>query len=229
MSKNNMLIVGAIIVIVGGLFWYYNMGGFESYMPNTSATATPTPMTSTNPSVEAKGKVEFLITDAAASMQGVSSIMVTVDSMAVRSDTKGWVEVGGEAKTYDLLALKKSSELKLISDATLEAGVYTEMRFHVSKIMVVDSKGASKEAKLPSGELKIKGEFTVNADKTAVVVFDFLADKSLHITGDGKYIFAPVVKVDIKNDVTVEMATNNVVKVAGGSNSASFTVGMDEK
>lgn len=173
-----------------------------------------------------KGKVVFIITDAAADMGSVSEVKVTVDSVQVHSQTEGWVTVSSSSKTYDLLEMKAEGTQKLIAEAELNEGTYNEMRLHISKVVVVDEEG-SHEAKLPSNDLKMKGNLVVEAESTSTAKFDFIADESLHLTGNGQYIMAPVIQLETRSDADVEIKSNNDVEVRGGSVKTNSRIGMD--
>lgn len=175
-----------------------------------------------------QGKVIFGITDAAADMSGVSSVFITINKIEIYSAVNGWATVSNETKQYDLLALKQAGAVSLLANANVNAGTYDQVKLMVSKVAVVKN-GVEQEAKLPSGELKIMGDTVVNADKTLTVVFDFIADKSLHITGNGKFIFAPVIKVKKTRDVSVELKSNNEITIMGGNQENDEDFGMDEK
>ena len=168
----------------------------------------------------------FAITDAAAKMQSVSSIIVTVDSVRVHSAAQGWLTVSSTPKTYDLLKLKAQGNQELLADAELIAGTYDQLRLDISSVSVTDS-GGKHDAKLPSGELKIIGILSVSANSTSTAEFDFMADKSLHVTGNGKYVMAPVVKMETKENADVEIKSDEKVEIKGGSISGSVKVGMD--
>lgn len=173
-----------------------------------------------------KGRVVFAITDAAADMQSVSSIKVTVESVKVHSEAEGWLTVSSSPKTYDLLKLKAEGKQELLADAELEEGTYDQIRLDISSVVVTDAKG-EQEAKLPSGELKIQGDLVVDANSTATATFDFIADESLHMTGSGKYIMAPVVQVETREDADVEVSSSNKVEIKGGKTHTNARVGMD--
>src|SRR3989344_9211444 len=115
---------------------------------------------------EQEGRVVFTITDAAADMGTVTSVMITVDSVRVHSETEGWVTVSSEQKTFDLLKLKAEASQELLADVKLEEGTYQQLRLDISKVLVVDAEGEH-EAKLPSGELKIVGDLEVKANSTS--------------------------------------------------------------
>ena len=173
------------------------------------------------------GMVLFTITDKAANMSSVTSINITIDSIQVHSAMKGWVTVSSTPKTYDLLQLKANGIQSLLADVQLENGSYEQVRLEISKIIVTDASGEH-EAKLPSGDLKIVGGFEVKANATSVVIFDFVADESLHITGNGEYILAPVVHLQTKENAEVEVNERGEVGIRRGDLKTDVEVGMDE-
>jgi len=173
-----------------------------------------------------KGRAVFAITDAAADMQSVTSVKVTVESIKVHSAAEGWTTVSSSSKTYDLLELKGKSETALLADAQLKQGTYDQLRLDISKVVVTDANGTH-EAKLPSGELKINGKLVVEANSTSTATFDFIADESLHVTGNGKYIMAPVVQLETREDADVSVRSGNKVQISGGKVDTNVKVGMD--
>ena len=177
-------------------------------------------------SVTEDGRVVFTITDAAANMSAVTSVVVTIDSVSVHSAAEGWVAVSSESQTVDLLKLKAEGSQELLADVTLKEGTYQQLRLNISKVVVVDAEGEH-EAKLPSGELKIVGDLEVKANSTSTVTFDFIADESLHITGQGEYILAPVVQLETREDAEVEVKADKKVEIKAGKVKTNITVGMD--
>ncbi|MBI2658130.1 DUF4382 domain-containing protein [Candidatus Woesearchaeota archaeon] len=178
-------------------------------------------------SAKAKGNAIFAITDAAANMGSVTSVKVTVDKLAVHSDAQGWVNISISPQTFDLLELNAKSTNELIADVSLEPGTYNQLRLDISKVMVTDASG-EQEAKLPSNELKIFGTLVVGANSTSTATFDFIANESLHVTGNGKYVMAPVVKLETKENANVSVKSDNTVEIKGGNLKTSVRVGMDE-
>ena len=190
--------------------------------PATSLPPVPPPV----PPIAEIGRVVFSITDAAANMGSVTSVKVTVDSVSVHSASEGWVAASSTPKTYDLLQLKAQGTNALLADVQLKAGEYEQVRLMISKVVVTDAAG-NHDAKLPSGELKIAGGLTISADSTATAMFDFLADESLHITGSGEYILAPVVQLETRFNADVEVKSDSDVRVGGGTIKTNVKVGMD--
>lgn len=186
------------------------------------SSGTPT----ANNSSTAEGRVIFSVTDASTNMNGVTAVNMTVDKIEMQSEATDWVTVSNEVMQYDLLALKVDGALALAAQTMVPEGEYNQIRLNVKNVMVVKS-GVKTEAKLPSNTLQIKGKFTVNQDSTTSVTLDFVADGSLHVTGNGKFIFAPVVKVESRTGAEVVINSNNLVIISGGSVESNITVGMD--
>lgn len=175
-----------------------------------------------------EGRVVVSITDAAADMGAVSEVHVTIDAVRVHSTTQGWVTVSEQSQTYDLLELKAEGEKALFASAELEAGTYGQMELEISEVIIVDDEGEH-EAKLPSGSLRMNGELEIKANSTSTATFDFIADESLHMTGNGEYIMAPVVEVETRSDANVAINSDNSVDITGGSVDTRMKVGMDAK
>ncbi len=212
---SNKIIGGiiALLVVAGGIFFFT-----QKPATNTSAMSTST---------SATGKVIFSISDAAMDMSAISEVNMTVSSMSVHSEAKGWVTVSSVPHTYKLLELNAKNESQLFADFQAPVGTYDSVRLDVDKIVVVTRTGVTKEAKLPSNELKIESELVVNGDATSSINFDFLADKSLHLTGNGNYVFAPVVHVTSESDTHVTISADGVVSIFGGRSDTDATSGMD--
>ena len=175
---------------------------------------------------EKEGRVVFTITDAAADMGAVTKVMLTVDDVQVHSETEGWVTVSSTPTTVDLLKLKAEGSQELLADAKLKEGDYQHLRLDISKIVVVDAAGEH-EAKLPSGELKFVGGFTVTENSISTAKFDFVADESLHTTGKGEYILAPVVQLETRENADVVIKADEKVEVKNGNVKTNTKVGMD--
>jgi hypothetical protein len=169
------------------------------------------------------GRVAVLITDDAASLSGVSSIRVTVDNIQLFSPEEGWVTINGDEETYDLLQLRES--YRLLANANVDAGTYTQMKIDLSSVMVTDALG-DHDAKLPSEKYNIVADIIVTPGTTSTATLDFLADSSLHITEDGEYVFAPVIAVQTCTGATV-VADDGLVTATCGEVVTDVTYGMD--
>ena len=173
-----------------------------------------------------KGRAVFAMTDDAADMGSVSSVKVTVESVSAHSEADGWVTISSTPKTYDLLQLKAEGSTVVLADVQLEEGTYQQVRLDISSVVVTDAEGEH-DAKLPSGELKIVGQLVVNANSTSTATFDFIASESLHVTGNGQYVMAPVVKLETRENAVVELSGDNKVEISGGRVNTNVKVGMN--
>lgn len=171
------------------------------------------------------GRTVFGVTDAAADMGAVSSVEVTIESVHIHSESRGWVTVSDAVQTYDLLDLKASGETALLADVDLPNGSYQQLRFNISDVVVTDTEGTH-EAMLPSAMLRYNTQLTVEPEETATLTLDFHADRSLHVTGDGTYILAPVITTTTRSGAAVQVR-NGRVTVDAGAVVHNVTVGMD--
>ncbi len=224
MSKNSIIITVVVVLLVLAGFWYIFSGSrMSTYSP-------PTPSTGTPPSAAVKGRAVFAIKDAAtASMGSVTSVVVTVDKVEAHSSAQGWMTVSTTPKQYDLLKLKQSGGAALLADVQLPVDTYDQIRLNISKVEIMRKDGVVLTAKLRSHTLKVIGNLVVAEGKTSTVTIDFMADKSLHLTSNGTYILAPVVKLEIKSDADVEVKADENVMINGGKVETDENEGMDEK
>lgn len=174
-----------------------------------------------------KGWLFFSVTDAAANLQNVSEIKMTVDRVEVFSDTQGWVTAGEADKTFNLLELKANNELALLARAQLNADTFTKARLTLAQVEVVEKSGAEVKAALPSKEIVLAANMKVEPAKTTHVKLDIIADRSLHATTKGKIVFAPVVQVESRSEATVQVSADNEVSVSGGNMEANVLLGTD--
>ncbi|QQG39598.1 MAG: DUF4382 domain-containing protein [Candidatus Aenigmatarchaeota archaeon] len=173
-----------------------------------------------------QGKLLVGITDAAVDSSTVTSVIITVESAEVHSaSADSWTTISSSAKTYDLMQLDSQDVVKLFGEATLDAGTYNQMRLDISNVAVTIN-GTTSDAKLPSSRIEIPVTVVVNANSTSAVVLDFQADQSLHATGNGTVIMAPVIHVKSTSNASASVSGDNV-EVSGGRTDDDKEVGMD--
>lgn len=195
-----------------------------------------------SPMANGQGRVVFGITDAATSTSNVASVMVTIDKIEVQNSDSAWVTVSTTPQQFDLLQLKADGITALLADTNIAAGTYNQIQLTISKVVVTTTAGVSSDAKLPSGVLRFAGMIMVQADKTSTAVLDFSMDHSLHLTGNGLYIFTPVIQVETKHSAEVtttpvtlpaqanshaQAATATKVEVNNGEQDTTESFGMD--
>lgn len=205
-----VLVSVLLLVVIGGLYAYYRgAANPEGGQPTL------------------KGNIIFGVTDAAANLDSVQSVQATITKVQVHQQGNGWITVSEGLREFNLLDLKTRNAVELLAQAELPAGEYDQIRLEVSRVLITKTNGQVQEAKLPSGDLKLIGKLIVQGSKTSSVVIDFLVEESLHMTGSGRYIFAPVVKLETRSNATVQVSGKDV-QVAGGTIETEANLGMDE-
>ncbi|MBI4188496.1 MAG: DUF4382 domain-containing protein [Chloroflexi bacterium] len=119
------------------------------------------------------------------------------NTTASENNTSGWIPVIGAPPSFDLMSIIGVEQI--LGSANITAGSFTQIRMEVEKV-VVTAGGANFTAEVPSGELKIVGQFNVGGGRKTVLTLDFDGEKSLIVTGSGKAIFKPVVKLLTDNE-----------------------------
>jgi len=218
MNKKVGIIV-TIVVVVGGILY------FTSKTPDTYKS-TGSNANTQNKNYVTKSRVVFSVTDAAVDMKTISEINVKISNVRIHG-AEGWTTVSSAPKTYSLLTLNAKNESKLLADIKMDTGTYDQIRMTIDSISVKTKAGATEEAKLPSNELKISTFLLVKELSASSLNFDFLADKSLHQTGNGKYIFAPVIKTQTVSGANVKVNADSSVDFSGGHMDYLNSIGMD--
>ena len=204
------LVVMSILALVAVLA----VGCTGATLPMPTPSATPIP---TLPA--GMGTLEVRVTDAPPGYE-IISIMVTVseeDGEGVKA--RRAVDDGeDEWETIDIIEDNNPFDLTLLEDglqtilamAEVLAGKYTQIRMNIETVEVTytyleggETQENTVEAILPSGELKFVRPFDVVEGETTTLLLDFIADKSVAITGatkdeQVKVIFKPVVKLSIQ-------------------------------
>ncbi len=190
----------------------------------TIPTTPTTPTTPTLPVPAPGGTLKVYVTDAPP-RENVTSIMVTVTEVQVHmapdgseSDNEtlgenetltqaiteggegGWltIDLSDNATTFDLLQIRGIEQQLGTSD--IASGKYTQVRLVVDKVQVKLGDGELQDAELPSKELKIVHPFNIVPGETTALVLDFDADKMVTVTGGGKIIVKPVIKLTVKQE-----------------------------
>ncbi len=147
------------------------------------------------------GIIEVRVTDAPGN---VTAIEVTVSEVEVHKEVAGegtWTSLTiTGASTFDLIEIRDKKQELVTQD--IDAARYTQIRMTVEMVEVTyleDGMSTTKEATIPSGELKFVRPFDVVAGETTTLIIDFDADKSVVFAGADKVIFKPVVKLAIEH------------------------------
>jgi hypothetical protein len=149
----------------------------------------------------------------------VESINVTITKVEVSKGTEEeddaeWITVIDEKQKYDLMKLQDGNWDFLAEDISLEAGQYNQIRIHVTRENTITFENDSTEydLKIPSAAesgVKLTGaNFIVEAGQETEVVVDFDADESVHVTGEGRYIMRPTIRMVENPDLEEEPVEN---------------------
>ena len=179
------------------------------------ACVSPTP---SPPMLEsALGTIEVYVTDAPPDEE-ITAVLLTISGLEIHravaeqeqkmtsdnetpeQDQEGegeWItiDISDNMTTFDLLKVKGIEEF--FGEAEVEAGKYTQMRLVVDKAEVALGDNEPQEAEVPSQKLKFVRPFDVVPGEVTTILIDFDADKSVTVTGAGKIIVKPVVKLAI--------------------------------
>jgi hypothetical protein len=206
MKKNQGIIIGVVVllaIIAGALAYQKNK------KPDNAGTSY------------------IGITDATASIADVNDINMQVKGIEVHSATAGWISVASKDMSYNLLALNSSGKTELYAKAYVSAGTYDKVRVALGDVVVKHKTKGDMKATLPSKYVVISSDFKVKEKMNTSVKIDVLADKSLHTTSDGAYVFAPVVNTESRSDAAVSVGNDNVVVSSGGTVDVNANVGVD--
>ncbi len=206
------------ILLCGAASMALLMGaGCSSAATETSGTTANTPA--------AQGRAVITVTDASTN-PAVTAVVVTVDKVEVHNSASDWVTASSTVKTYDLIKLKQTGVSALLADVNLAAGTYDQVRLDISNVSITAG-GKTSTAKLPSNTLKLVGNLTITGGETSTASLDFDVDKSVHLTGNGTYILAPVVKWVATDNATVTVKSDQSVEVSGGEVEGTEMEGQD--
>ena len=147
---------------------------------------------------EGTGTLLLQITDGPGDLN-ITEALVTLSQVRVHyagindSNISGeWITVVDETQTFDLIALQDVTDF--LGEANLSAGWYTQIRLNVDKALVMID-GIQYDMEIPSKTIKLIKPWKIENDETLILTLDFDVQKSVHQTGNDKYIFKPTIKV----------------------------------
>jgi hypothetical protein len=150
---------------------------------------SPAPLPTPN-STSGTGIIEVYVTDPPP--PEMDEIWVAIKNLDVQKAGSGWATIAEAPGEFDLKAIEGIQQY--LAGQIVEAGKYTQIRLEVDNVRIVVGEDEY-TAKVPSGEIKLVGNFEVLEDNTTAITLDFNGEKSVLVTGKGDYIFKPVIKL----------------------------------
>lgn len=150
------------------------------------------------PTSTGMGWIHLSLSDAAGPFDAVNLVVREVSIHRGDDETGGWEVVKNDtAATFDLLQLR-NGVFATLGIAPVPAGHYTQIRLKLDPGSNVVVGGTPFPLTVPSGMqsgYKLVGEFDVPARDSADVMIDFDAARSVHQTGNGRYMLKPTARV----------------------------------
>lgn len=152
----------------------------------------------TDPVLQGKSNLKIYLVDSPASLDSVIIFVKRVEVHKAGSDsTSGWIVLNNTTRSFNLLDLRNGAKA-VLGDSVLQPGQYTQIRLILDNGSYVVENGMKHNLTVPSGfqtGIKLNHEFTLLPDNLYELVLDFNVDKSIHMTGNGKYMMKPVIRV----------------------------------
>lgn len=171
------------------------------------------------------GTIVVRLTDAPAAYDSVN---IAVDSIRVHVDSGdslgGWYTISRSPAMYDLLQFVGRKDT-IVAEGPIPAGYYSQLRLYIGVGSNVVVGGVTHPLEIPSGSqsgLKLNIQATIIGGVQYVLVLDFDASRSIVVTGNGRYLLKPVIKVvttGISGSLTGKVApaaTNPTVSAIAG-------------
>lgn len=181
--------------------------------------------TSTTPSGD--GTVSIYMVDSPAPYDSVVVFVTRVEVRTTGSDTiSDWSEVRGDSVRFDLLVLRNGAR-GVLGSHVLVPGHYTQIRLIVGAGSYVVDGGVKHALTIPSGMesgIKLNHDFDIVAGQTYELLLDFDAGRSIHMTGNGKYMMNPVIRVSA---IAATGSVKGVISPASAKALVWATMGVD--
>lgn len=147
---------------------------------------------STNP--DKNGMIRLYLIDAPAALD---SVIIDVQRVEVNNSAQGWIVINEIPGKYDLLQLMNGASV-VLGENFLAPGDYEQVRLILGDDNYIYENGIKHSLVVPSGQqtgVKLIHQFTIEPGSLYELFLDFNADKSVHQTGNGKYMLKPTVRV----------------------------------
>lgn len=142
-----------------------------------------------------KATIHLMLTDAPATYDAV---LVDIQEVQLHSEAEGWVTVPLENPgVYNLLDFSNGMDT-LLGTCELPAGILSQVRLVLGDDNSVVVNNEIYPLKVPSGStsgIKLNVHQELSGGYTYTFWLDFDAAQSIHVTGNGKYMLKPVIRL----------------------------------
>lgn len=173
-----------------------------------------------------EGELVFAITDAPADLSNISELNIEFSSLEVFNDEFGWSNISLESSEFDLMQLREANRTQLMSNISVSQGEYSRIRLIVDNVTAIVD-GEEMDVKLPSNRLTFDTRIEVEINETSLMLFDFKLNESLHVTGNGEYVMAPVIQIQSMKRVNISI-DDNMLEIRNREMIRDREFGMDE-
>jgi len=153
--------------------------------------------TSVEPTTQ-NGHFKMYLVDSPSILDSVIICVTRVEVHKSGNDsTAGWFVINDSTRFFDLLLLNNGAS-EILGDTSLAPGLYTQIRLIIGDSSYVIDQGVRHDLEIPSGSrtgIKLTHQFTIESEKLYELVLDFNVEKSIIITGNGKYKLKPTIRV----------------------------------
>jgi Domain of unknown function (DUF4382) len=165
------------------------------------------------------GTLNMRITDSPFS--DAKAVLVTISELQAHREDAEWQTIPfADDPSTPVVDVERTCDLKklqgpvdFLGGGLLTAGHYTQIRLVVKSATIyfdvappADAPACTAAAPvlvstnsanvtIPSGEVKLNRGFDLPADGTTTITLDFDGDKSINLTGNGRYTMSPVISI----------------------------------
>ena len=146
-----------------------------------------------------KGRVNVHMTDSPAQFDALTINIVRIEIHGTGSDSANnkWQVISDSSQTVNIMDLTNGKS-KLLGTKDLEPGTYNQIRLILGSGNTVTVNGKTYPIKIPSGQqtglkININTNISLTSGSIKDLLLDFNAAKSVHRTGNGRYMMKPVI------------------------------------
>ena len=184
-----------------------------------------------NETSKGSAHMQVSLTDGPGDYEGLYIDVQDIKINMTTDSTSGWTSLDGVRRgTYNLLDLVNGKDT-LLADATIPAGRVQQIRLILGEDNYVKTGGNMLKLETPSAQqsgLKLNIHQDVNEGVLYQLVLDFDVAKSVHGTGNGKYMLKPTIRTvlqalggSIKGSVAPDSLQTAVLAIQGVDTVAS--------